>query len=79
MCLSIVGKVLNYLDGEIAMVDIRGIRKEISMGLLDPNPETGAYVLVHTGYAIQEMDEEEALKTLALWKEVEEASDGYSF
>ncbi len=79
MCLSIVGEVLNYINEEIAMVDIRGIKKEISMGLLPEKPEVGSYVLIHTGYAITALDEEEARKTLEMWDVLEAASDGYQY
>jgi hydrogenase expression/formation protein HypC len=57
------------VKGEKAQVDFgEGVLREVNISLVDP--EVGDYVLVHAGYAIQKMDEKDALETLALWKEV---------
>jgi hydrogenase expression/formation protein HypC len=71
MCLAVPGKVLT-IEGNIATVDFGGgaIRK-VDITLVDV--EVGQYVLVHTGYAIQVMDENEAQETLNLWREVLES------
>jgi len=74
MCLAVPGKVLK-IDGTLAKVDFGyGTIREIDISLVDV--DVGQYVLVHTGYAIQIMDEEDAKATLDLWKEILEKLDG---
>jgi len=53
------------------MVDVGGVRKEISLALVD-GIAVGDYVILHVGYAIQKLDPEEAEKTLALFAELGE-------
>jgi hydrogenase expression/formation protein HypC len=68
MCLAIPGKVLE-IDKTLARVDFGyGTIREIDVSLVDVI--VGDYVLVHTGYAIQVMDKEEADKTLKVWREI---------
>jgi hydrogenase expression/formation protein HypC len=68
MCLAIPARVTS-VKGEKAQVDFgEGVLREVNISLVDPI--VGDYVLVHAGYAIQKMDEKDALETLALWKEV---------
>ena len=66
MCLAIPVKVVEMRDGDQAMVDVGGVRKEISLALVD-GIAVGDYVILHVGYAIQKLDPEEAEKTLALF------------
>ena len=57
------------LDGSQAQVDFgEGVLREVNVTLVDA--KVGEYVLVHAGYAIQTVDEKDALETLALWKEI---------
>jgi hydrogenase expression/formation protein HypC len=68
MCLAIPVKVVELLPGEMAKVDAGGVRKEVSLALVDGvNP--GDYVILHVGYALQKLDPDEAEKTLALFAE----------
>jgi hydrogenase expression/formation protein HypC len=69
MCLAFPGRVLS-IDGDFAKVDFgEGTAREgINVSLVEVKP--GQYVLVHAGYAIQVMDEEEAQKTLSYWREI---------
>jgi len=68
MCLAIPAKILIIKDG-IAQVDFgRGVSREVNIMLV--NAKVGDYVLVHAGYAIQVLDEREALETLRLWNEI---------
>ena len=70
MCLSIPGKVKS-VDGDKAIVSVGGTEYETSLQLLE-DVNVDDYVLIHTGFAIQKLDEEEALETLRLFKEMEE-------
>ncbi|KON32455.1 hydrogenase assembly protein HypC [miscellaneous Crenarchaeota group-1 archaeon SG8-32-3] len=68
MCLAIPALVKS-LDGSKARVDFgEGVLRDVNVSLVDA--KAGDYVLVHAGYAIQTVDEEDALETLALWKEI---------
>ena len=69
MCLAIPAQVVELRDGDNAVVDLAGVRKEISLALVD-NVAVGDYVIVHVGYALQKLDPEEAEKTLALFAEM---------
>jgi len=69
MCLAIPAQVVELRDGDNAVVDLAGVRKEISLSLVD-NVAVGDYVIVHVGYALNKLDPEEAAKTLALFAEL---------
>jgi len=69
MCLAVPGKIIGIQD-MLATVEIGGVTRKISIMLL-PESKVGKFVLVHAGFAIQEIDEEEARKTLELFKELE--------
>ncbi|MGQ9624884.1 MAG: HypC/HybG/HupF family hydrogenase formation chaperone [Candidatus Bathycorpusculaceae bacterium] len=71
MCLAIPAKVIS-LEGDRAQVDFgEGVLREVNVTLVDA--KVGDYVLVHAGYAIQVLSEEEAHETLKLWSEILEA------
>lgn len=70
MCLAIPARVAQILENDFAVVDLGGVRKEVSLMLLD-DVAVGDYVIVHVGYAINRLDPEEAEKTLALFAEIE--------
>lgn len=72
MCLAIPVKVIEVGAGpgdEWAIVDLGGVKKEISLALLS-DVEVGDYVILHVGYALTRLDPEEAEKTLALFAEL---------
>ena len=69
MCLAIPAQVVELREGDNAVVDLAGVRKEISLSLVD-NVAVGDYVIVHVGYALNKLDLEEAAKTLALFAEL---------
>jgi hydrogenase expression/formation protein HypC len=71
MCLAIPVRVVELREGDQAMVDVGGVRKEISLVLVD-GIAVGDYVILHVGFAIQKLDAEEAEKTLALFAELGE-------
>lgn len=68
MCLAIPAKIMS-LDGEKAKVDFgQGVLREVNVSLVEA--KVGDYVLVHAGYAIQTVEEKEALETLSLWNDI---------
>lgn len=69
MCLAIPAQVVELRDGDKALVDLAGVKKEISLALVD-NIAVGDYVIVHVGFALNKLDPEEAAKTLALFAEI---------
>ncbi|MGG7054378.1 HypC/HybG/HupF family hydrogenase formation chaperone [Nitrosomonas sp. ANs5] len=68
MCLAIPARV-EQIDGDDAIVNLSGIRREISLALVE-NVEPGDYVIVHVGYALEKIDPAEAARTLALFAEL---------
>ena len=68
MCLAIPARVVSLEPDEMAVVTVENLRKRISVALLD-EVGIGDYVLVHVGYALHRLSEEEAGKTLALMAE----------
>lgn len=66
MCLAIPAKVVELRAGSQAIIDLGGVRKDISLALVE-GVVPGDYVIVHVGYALQKVDPAEAEKTLALF------------
>jgi hydrogenase expression/formation protein HypC len=75
MCLAVPIKVVELLDGQMAIGEQLGVRIQFSTALLDA-VEPGQYVLVHTGIAIETLDEAEAQETLAIWNELNTGGGG---
>lgn len=73
MCLAIPGKILE-INGNQALVDFDGIQQKIIIALIQ-DPEIGKYVVVHAGYAIEQINEEEAMEAIEQWKEIAEDQD----
>ncbi|HMM11323.1 MAG TPA: HypC/HybG/HupF family hydrogenase formation chaperone [Bacteroidales bacterium] len=72
MCLSIPARI-ERIEGETAICSVGGATYEASLQLLDGQVLTpGDYVLIHTGFAIQIISEEEAIETLRIFDEFEE-------
>jgi hydrogenase expression/formation protein HypC len=65
MCLAIPARVVELNENEVAIVDLGGVRKDVSLALVE-DVSVGDYVIVHVGYALTRLDPEEAEKTLAL-------------
>ena len=70
MCLSIPAKVLS-IDKDIAKVSISGVEYDASIQLVE-DLEIGDYVLLHAGFAIKKLNEEEAMETMKLIDELEQ-------
>jgi hydrogenase expression/formation protein HypC len=68
MCLAIPAKIVEIAEGDQAIVDLGGVRKDVSLALVE-DVKVGDYVIVHVGYALTRLDPEEAEKTLALMAE----------
>ncbi len=68
MCLAIPAKILS-VDGDTAVIELGGMRREVSVILLD-NVSVGDWVIVHAGFAIERLSEEDAEQTLALFREI---------
>jgi hydrogenase expression/formation protein HypC len=77
MCLAIPGKVIEIVDAErqIAKVEVAGVRRNVNVGLLtgDDRPELGEYVLIHVGFALSKIDEQEAMETMRMLEGLGEA------
>mgnify|MGYP001264454316 FL=1 len=69
MCLAIPARLVELRPGDQAVVDLGGIRKDISIALV-ADVQVGDYVIVHVGHAIGTVDPEEAERTLALFAEM---------
>jgi hydrogenase expression/formation protein HypC len=72
MCLAVPVRIVE-VNGQVARVELGGVLREISL-VLTPEASAGDYVLIHTGFAISVLDEEEAQETLRLFAEIEEAA-----
>jgi hydrogenase expression/formation protein HypC len=70
MCLGIPGKVIE-INKNVAKVEVGGLLRDISLDLC-PEVSLGDYVLIHTGFAIQRLDEEYAKETLDLLRQMAE-------
>ena len=71
MCLAIPGQIIEIVDEQnrLAQVDVAGVRRTINVGLLDADgdaPSPGDWVLIHVGFAISKVDEDEARATREL-------------
>lgn len=66
MCLGIPGRIVEFVDetGHLAKVDVSGVRRTINVGLVLPDGlDVGDWVLIHVGFALSKIDEEEAKRT----------------
>jgi hydrogenase expression/formation protein HypC len=67
MCLAVPGKILSLQDSNgtlMSVVDFGGVKKDVCLQYI-PDATVGEYVIVHVGFAIQRLDEESAIRTLA--------------
>jgi hydrogenase expression/formation protein HypC len=83
MCLAVPGRILSVEDRNatlMAIVDFGGIKKDVCLEYI-PDAQVGEYVMVHVGFALQRLDEESAMRTLAEFEHLgvlkEEFSDGF--
>jgi len=83
MCLAVPGRIISIEDRDgtlMSIVDFGGIKKDVCLQYI-PDAEVGQYVVVHVGFAIQRLDEESAMRTLAEFEHLgvlkEEFADGF--
>lgn len=74
MCLAIPALIEQLIAEDSAIVNLGGVRKQVSLALVE-DVEVGDYVIVHVGYALQKLDQEEAERTLALFAELSAMND----
>ena len=79
MCLAIPSKVLKIDENNIAEVDTLGVKREVSLDLIQEEVKVGDYVLIHVGYAMSKIDEKAALESLELYKMMAEAASKDNF
>ena len=72
MCLAIPSKIVK-IENNIATIDVDGVQREASLQLLE-DPKVGDYVIVHAGFAINKINEEDARESLKLLREAVELS-----
>jgi hydrogenase expression/formation protein HypC len=72
MCLAIPARVVELPSAGMAIVEVGGVRKDISLAMVD-DVALGDYVIVHVGFALSKLDPAEAEKTLALFAEIDAA------
>jgi hydrogenase expression/formation protein HypC len=75
VCLAIPGRIVEVVDEDnrIARVDVEGVQRNVNIGLLDSDgtpAQVGEWVLIHVGFAMSRVDEEEALATRRLLEEM---------
>lgn len=70
MCLAVPTQIIKLLDNQMALTSLSGVEKEISLALLQDEVKEGDFVIVHVGYALSKLDEEDAKKTLAYFEEL---------
>ena len=79
MCLAIPGKIVGIPATDSAVVDVAGVRRRVDLGLLAENPPApGDWVLIHVGFAMSKISEEDALdqmRTLAMLGEQQAAME----
>jgi hydrogenase expression/formation protein HypC len=69
MCLAIPMEVKEIKENW-ALVEYEGTRREVRLDIVDQRPELGDYVIIHAGFALHRIDEDEAKLSLAYWKEI---------
>lgn len=76
MCLAVPAKVMK-IEGKSADVEIGGVIRQARLDMME-GILVGDYVILHAGFAIQKLDEQDALETLDIWREIIEASERVS-
>ncbi len=75
MCLSIPSKIVEIDEDNMATVDTMGIKRHVSLDLMLDEVGIGDYILIHVGFAMSKINEEEALQSLEVYQEMLEAME----
>jgi len=76
MCLSIPSKITKIdSSSNVATVDTMGVSRDVSLDLIDEPVKVGDYLLIHVGFAMNKIDEKDALESLRLYEEILEKMD----
>jgi hydrogenase expression/formation protein HypC len=67
MCLGVPGKIVS-VNGPVAVVDFWGVRREVSLDIVDEPVAPGDYILNHVGFAIRRIPEEDIRETLSMYE-----------
>lgn len=70
MCLAYPYKIIEVRNEWTAIAEVRGVKTEIALHLLPEGVKEGDWVLVHVGFAIKKLSEEEAQESLRYWDEI---------
>jgi hydrogenase expression/formation protein HypC len=70
MCLSIPSKIVEILPDNYAIVDTMGVKRKVSLDLMPEPVDIGDYVLIHVGYAMTKLSEEDAIESLKVYEEI---------
>lgn len=70
MCLSIPSKVVEIDKDNMAIVDTMGVRRQVTLDLINEKVEVGEYVLIHVGFALNKISQEEAQLSLDAYNEI---------
>jgi hydrogenase expression/formation protein HypC len=76
MCLAIPGKIVEVAAGQnqVGVVEVTGVRRKIQLGLLeDDMPQLGDWVLIHVGFAMSKISEQDAMEQMRLLRALGEA------
>ncbi len=75
MCLSIPSKVVEIDENNMATVDTMGVRRQVTLDLIDEPVKVGEYILIHVGYAMGKISEAEALESIKIYEEIVQAME----
>ena len=74
MCVGVPMQIISK-DGDTAVAEIDGVRREASLMLLGEEVDIGDFVIIHAGFAISKLDEDDARETLSMMREVFKIED----
>lgn len=74
MCLAIPARVVELIDESNVVIDLGGVRKQVSTALVD-GAALGDYLIIHVGYAIGRIDPDEARRTLEMFAELSDTAN----
>lgn len=75
MCLAVPAQIIK-IDDNCADVQVGGIKRQVRLDLIEETVRTGDYVLVHSGFALHKLEDEEARASLDAWRELLDAASG---